>query len=67
VRHSCDIFCVYRILFDAGEGVQRMCVEHKVRLSKTDKICFTQISAHTVAGAPGTIFCFMRLIFSLSY
>jgi ribonuclease Z len=41
------------ILFDAGEGIQRLCVEHKVKLSKLAKVFFTSITPDLVGGLPG--------------
>ena len=41
------------VLFDVGEGTQRLCVEHKVRLSKLTKIFITRIMPNTLFGIPG--------------
>lgn len=44
-----------RYLFQVGEGTQRLCTEHKVRLSKIDQIFITHYSADTIGGLPGMI------------
>lgn len=43
----------YRILINCGEGVQRLCVEHKIRLGKISAILFTEFSPKTCLGLPG--------------
>jgi ribonuclease Z len=52
-----------RFLFDAGEGVQRLCIEHRVRLSKMEGVFLTWLSQETVAGLPGEIFLLSRMSF----
>ena len=42
-----------RYLFDCGEGVQRLCVEHRVRIVKLEAICLTRFSPETMGGLPG--------------
>ncbi|CAM9934000.1 unnamed protein product, partial [Choristocarpus tenellus] len=42
-----------RFLFNAGEGTQRLCMEHKLRIGKTENIFLTQITSDTVGGLPG--------------
>ena len=42
-----------RMLFNVGEGVQRYCATHKLRLSKTSRIFLTDISPTACAGLPG--------------
>lgn len=42
-----------RIVFNAGEGWQRLCVEQGVRVSKCDTMCLTHISSDAVGGLPG--------------
>ena len=42
-----------RLLFNCSEGTQRLCVEHKVRLSKLSSIFMTDISHETTGGLPG--------------
>ncbi|CAM9335632.1 unnamed protein product, partial [Phaeothamnion confervicola] len=42
-----------RHLFNAGEGTQRLCMEHRVRIVKTDNVFLTHIDADTVGGLPG--------------
>jgi ribonuclease Z len=43
-----------RYLFGCGEGTQRFCVEHKVRLSKVSHIFVPQVSWEQLGGMPGT-------------
>ena len=42
-----------RYLFDCGEGVQRLCVEHRVRIVKLEAIFLTRFSPETMGGLPG--------------
>ncbi|CAM9801820.1 unnamed protein product [Discosporangium mesarthrocarpum] len=42
-----------RYLFNVGEGTQRLCMEHKIRLTKTENVFLTHICADTVGGLPG--------------
>ena len=44
-----------RYLINAGEGCQRLCMEHRVRLSKLDQVFLTRITADTVGGLPGLL------------
>lgn len=43
----------HRILIDCGEGTQRLCIEHKIKLSKISAILFTDISPQRILGFPG--------------
>ena len=51
-------YIVYKnsVMFDCSEGTQRLCIEHKQRVSRLDMICLTQIAPHTVFGLPGNVF-----------
>ncbi len=51
----------HRFLFNCGEGIQRLCVEHKVRLSKIRAVMFSDFSPQNVFGLPGLWFCFPRI------
>jgi ribonuclease Z len=42
-----------RYLFDAGEGLQRFCGEHRTRLVKVDALFLSQVSAMRAGGLPG--------------
>lgn len=42
-----------RILVNAGEGIQRLCVEHKVKLAKLEAICVTNLLPQRISGIPG--------------
>ncbi len=44
-----------KILFNAGEGLQRLIRENKVRLLKLDNYLFTQVHTRTMAGLPGML------------
>ena len=43
-----------RYLFNCGEGTQRFCTEHRVRLARVDNIFITRLSWENVGGLPGT-------------
>jgi len=42
-----------RYLFNFGEGMQRFCMEHKVRLSRVNDIFVSRITTDSVGGLPG--------------
>ncbi|XP_060178291.1 tRNAse Z TRZ4, mitochondrial-like [Lycium barbarum] len=42
-----------RFIFNAGEGLQRFCTEHKIKLSQVDHICLTRVCSETAGGLPG--------------
>ncbi|OMO64527.1 zinc phosphodiesterase ELAC protein 2-like protein [Corchorus capsularis] len=44
-----------RFIFNAGEGLQRFCTEHKIKLSKIDHICFSRVCSETAGGLPGLL------------
>ncbi|KAL3682128.1 hypothetical protein R1sor_000150 [Riccia sorocarpa] len=44
-----------RIIFNAGEGLQRFCLEHKVKLSKLDHVFLTRVCSETASGVPGLL------------
>lgn len=44
-----------RLMFDVGEGTQRLALEHGVRLSKLEGIFLTRLSSETVCGLPGMV------------
>lgn len=43
----------FRFLFNIGEGTQRLCMEHKIRLAKAEHAFFTRLSTDTLGGVPG--------------
>ncbi|XP_024515118.1 tRNAse Z TRZ4, mitochondrial isoform X1 [Selaginella moellendorffii] len=49
-----------RFIFNAGEGMQRFCVEHKIKLSKIDHILFTRVCSETCGGLPGALLTLAR-------
>ncbi|KAJ3694530.1 hypothetical protein LUZ60_010010 [Juncus effusus] len=44
-----------RFLFNAGEGLQRFCSEHKIKLSKIDHIFLSRVCSETAGGIPGLL------------
>lgn len=44
-----------RICFNAGEGLQRLVRENKVRLQKLENYMFTRVHTETLAGLPGML------------
>ncbi len=44
----------YRFLFNAGEGFQRFCVQHRIRMGKTSAIFGTRSTTQALGGLPGT-------------
>ena len=42
-------------LFNAGDGLQRFCIEHKVKMSKINGIFLTDLSSQTTGGLPGAL------------
>jgi hypothetical protein len=52
------VFCFEnkRYLFNCGEGTQRFCTEHKVKMTKIDTIFVTRLSWDLLGGIPGTSF-----------
>lgn len=42
-----------RIVIDAGEGCQRLLVEHKVRLGKLSNVLLTSSNPTSIGGLPG--------------
>ncbi|KAK4482020.1 hypothetical protein RD792_012938 [Penstemon davidsonii] len=44
-----------RFIFNAGEGLQRFCSEHKIKLSKIDHIFLSRVCTETAGGLPGLL------------
>uniref|UniRef100_A0A5B6YIW4 ribonuclease Z n=2 Tax=Davidia involucrata TaxID=16924 RepID=A0A5B6YIW4_DAVIN len=44
-----------RFIFNAGEGLQRFCTEHKIKLSKIDHIFLSRVCSETTGGLPGLL------------
>ncbi|XP_010487479.1 PREDICTED: zinc phosphodiesterase ELAC protein 2-like isoform X2 [Camelina sativa] len=44
-----------RFIFNAGEGLQRFCTEHKIKLSKVDHIFLSRVCSETAGGLPGLL------------
>ncbi|KAL0354648.1 UNVERIFIED_CONTAM: tRNAse Z TRZ4, mitochondrial [Sesamum radiatum] len=44
-----------RFIFNAGEGLQRFCSEHKIKLSKIDHIFLSRVCSETAGGLPGLL------------
>ncbi|XP_071735984.1 tRNAse Z TRZ4, mitochondrial-like isoform X2 [Rutidosis leptorrhynchoides] len=50
-----------RFIFNAGEGLQRYCTEHKIKLSKIDHIFLSRVCSETAAGLPGLLLKDLKL------
>eukprot|EP00976_Prorocentrum_cordatum_P098224 1191311-Prorocentrum_minimum.AAC.3 len=44
-----------RMIFNVGEGLQRYCVQHQVKLSKVEDIFLTRITTQAAGGLPGML------------
>ncbi|KAI3929419.1 hypothetical protein MKW92_010446 [Papaver armeniacum] len=44
-----------RFIFNAGEGFQRFCTEHKIKLSKINHVLLTRICSETAGGLAGVL------------
>ncbi|KAH7472645.1 Zinc phosphodiesterase ELAC protein 2 [Phytophthora ramorum] len=44
-----------RFLFNVGDGTQRLCMEHHVRLAKLQQVFLTELRSHAVGGLPGMV------------
>lgn len=44
-----------RYIFNVGEGFQRFCVEHKIRLAKVNAVLLTRTSSLAAGGLPGAV------------
>jgi ribonuclease Z len=42
-----------RFLVNAGEGTQRICVEHKIKIRKVEHVLLTDLSIRSIGGLPG--------------
>ncbi len=51
----CVVVCTenHRFIIDVGEGIQRLCMEHKIKLGKINSILITRICQDTLGGLPG--------------
>ncbi|GMH40785.1 hypothetical protein BSKO_08689 [Bryopsis sp. KO-2023] len=48
-------FDQYRYIFNVGEGFQRYCFQHKIKLGKVTDLFFTRMSTEACGGVPGLI------------
>lgn len=48
-------FLLFRYLFNAGEGFQRFCLEHKVRMSRLSSCLLTRLTPDASGGLPGKL------------
>ncbi len=55
-----------RYIFNAGEGFQRFCVQHKLKLNRMPNILVTRASLDAVGGIPGNACRFDQLLFNAS-
>lgn len=44
---------MFRFIFNAGEGTQRIFMEHKIKLTKVENVFVTHLSTDTLGGIPG--------------
>jgi ribonuclease Z len=44
-----------RFLFNSGDGSQRLCCEHRVRLAKMENVFLTHVGADATGGLPGML------------
>ncbi|CAM9858736.1 unnamed protein product, partial [Ectocarpus sp. 4 AP-2014] len=44
-----------RFMFNVGEGTQRLCMEHGIRLAKAEHAFFTNLTSDTLGGVPGMV------------
>ncbi|PIA44311.1 hypothetical protein AQUCO_01700130v1 [Aquilegia coerulea] len=44
-----------RFIFNAGEGLQRYCTEHGIKLAKIDHILLSRVCSETAGGLPGIL------------
>jgi ribonuclease Z len=44
-----------RYLFNVGEGFQRFCVEHKIKLTKINNVLTTRVTTEATGGLPGML------------
>ena len=53
---TCERMDTYGYLINAGEGLQRFCVEHKMRLvNKLQRVLFTRMTWDATGGVPGLL------------
>ncbi len=55
-----------RYIFNAGEGFQRFCVQHKLKLNRMPNILVTRASLDAVGGIPGNACKSDQLFFNAS-
>jgi ribonuclease Z len=54
-----------RFIFDVGDGTQRMCMEHHIRLGKLRHVFLTELRTQTVGGLPGV--CTQLLVHEVAH
>jgi ribonuclease Z len=55
-QYGSEVKLLQRYLFNAGEGTNRMCCEHKVKLNTLSSILLTTLEPAACAGIAGCIF-----------
>jgi ribonuclease Z len=53
--HVHRTFPLCRYLFNAGEGFQRFCVQHQIKLNKLGDVLLTRLSTDASGGLPGVL------------
>lgn len=49
-RYSSESFVENRILINAGDSTQRICSEHRIKLSKVSTVIISSLAPHNVSG-----------------
>ena len=60
-----EIKVINRVLINAGDGVQRICIENKIKLFTLSTIIITSISPQNLSGFPGLFLALSDLVRSL--
>lgn len=56
------VACIQRYLFNAGEGFQRFCVQHKLKLNRMTEVLATRASLDAMGGIPGMQAALARIV-----
>jgi ribonuclease Z len=48
-------YCARSFLFNVGDGTQRLCMEHHVRLAKLHQVFLTELRSQALGGLPGMV------------
>ncbi|RYH17020.1 hypothetical protein EON65_29215 [archaeon] len=56
-----------RILINVGDGTQRLCQEHRIKLASISTIIITSLAPHNISGFPGIFLALSNLVSPLIY